>query len=135
MAGAALARVAQLWSLLDEMAENEPQAYRRLLRQQRAEAERLCAPPEPHLCLRTRLAVGARGLGLGLLLECWERVQGRLRGQRGTALGGRGGGAFSRSSVSCRALSGLRCSSTSAAGKGSRRPRPPLIPHLSVQGR
>ncbi|NWU54184.1 PIHD2 protein, partial [Dromas ardeola] len=61
MADAALARAAQLWSLLDEMAENEPQAYRRLLRQQRAEAERLCAPPEPHLCLRARPAVGARG--------------------------------------------------------------------------
>ncbi|NXV89759.1 PIHD2 protein, partial [Calonectris borealis] len=58
MAGAALARAAQLWSLLDEMAENEPRAYRRLLRQQRAEAERLCAPPEPHLCLRARPARG-----------------------------------------------------------------------------
>ncbi|NXS43230.1 PIHD2 protein, partial [Balaeniceps rex] len=68
MAGAALARAAQLWSLLDEMAENEPQAYRRLLRQQRAEAERLCAPPEPHLCLRARPARG-RGaqLRFGLL--------------------------------------------------------------------
>ncbi|KAK4809584.1 hypothetical protein QYF61_025027 [Mycteria americana] len=73
MAGAALVRAAQLWSLLDEMVENEPQAYRRLLRQQRAEAERLCAPPEPHLCLRARPAVGARDLGLGLLLG-WKRV-------------------------------------------------------------
>ncbi|NWR54530.1 PIHD2 protein, partial [Bucorvus abyssinicus] len=63
LAGAALERAAQLWSLLDEMAENEPQAYRRLLRQQRAEAERLCAPPEPHLCLRARPAVGARVFG------------------------------------------------------------------------
>lgn len=60
-AGATLARAAQLWSLLDEMAENEPQAYRRLLRQQRAQAQRLGAPPEPHLCLRARPAVGARG--------------------------------------------------------------------------
>ncbi|NXD85042.1 PIHD2 protein, partial [Halcyon senegalensis] len=59
MAGAALAAAAQLWSLLDEMAENEPQAYGRFLRQQRDEAERLCAPPEPHLCLRARPAVGA----------------------------------------------------------------------------
>ncbi|NXK71839.1 PIHD2 protein, partial [Amazona guildingii] len=58
MAGAALARAAQLWSLLDEMAENEPQAYRRLLQQQRAEAELFCALPEPHLCLRARPAVG-----------------------------------------------------------------------------
>ncbi|XP_050767036.1 PIH1 domain-containing protein 2 [Gymnogyps californianus] len=78
MAGAALARAAQLWSLLDEMAENEPQAYRRLLRQQRAEAERFCAPPEPHLCLRARPAVGARGLGLGLPPGRWER--GLVRG-------------------------------------------------------
>ncbi|NXV25016.1 PIHD2 protein, partial [Cepphus grylle] len=61
MADAALTRAAQLWSLLDEMAENEPQAYLQLLRQQRAEAERLCAPPEPHLCLRARPAVGAPG--------------------------------------------------------------------------
>ncbi|NWX53125.1 PIHD2 protein, partial [Steatornis caripensis] len=83
MAGAALARLSQLWSLLDEMAENEPQAYRRLLRQQRAEAERLCAPPEPHLCLRAHPAVGARSLGLGLLPGCWERARGRLRGREG----------------------------------------------------
>ncbi|NXJ97817.1 PIHD2 protein, partial [Corythaixoides concolor] len=71
MAGAALA--AQLWSLLDEMAENDPQAYRRLLRQQRAEAERLCSPPEPYLCLRAHSAVGARALGLGLPPGCWKR--------------------------------------------------------------
>ncbi|NXJ82761.1 PIHD2 protein, partial [Trogon melanurus] len=81
MAGAALAHVAQLWSLLDEMAENEPQAYRRLLRQQAARAERLRAPPEPHLCLRARPAVGARLPGSGaaggplFINVCsWKRV-------------------------------------------------------------
>ncbi|XP_068274282.1 PIH1 domain-containing protein 2 isoform X2 [Nyctibius grandis] len=73
MAGAALARVAQLWSLLDEMAENEPQAYRRLLRQQRAEAERLCTPPEPHLCLRARPA-GVAGGPLFINVCSWRRV-------------------------------------------------------------
>ncbi|NXI34856.1 PIHD2 protein, partial [Galbula dea] len=78
MDGAVLAKAAQLWSLLDEMAENEPQAYRRLLQQQRAEAERLCAPPEPHLCLRARPAVGGRrGQGaqprLGLLQDVVEQ--------------------------------------------------------------
>ncbi|GAB0199712.1 PIH1 domain-containing protein 2 [Grus japonensis] len=71
MAGAALA--AQLWSLLDEMAENDPQAYRRLLRQQRAEAERLCAPPEPHLCLRARPA-GIAGGPLFINVCSWTRV-------------------------------------------------------------
>ncbi|XP_054032113.1 PIH1 domain-containing protein 2 [Dryobates pubescens] len=65
MAGAALAGAAQLWSLLDEMLESDPQAYGRFLRQQRAEAERFCAPPEPHLCLRARPAVRARPAGLG----------------------------------------------------------------------
>ncbi|NXW94686.1 PIHD2 protein, partial [Alopecoenas beccarii] len=70
MADARLA--AQLWSLLDEMAEHEPQAYRRFLLQQRAEAERFCSPAEPHLCLRARPAVGARRLGLGPLPGRWE---------------------------------------------------------------
>ncbi|XP_075028987.1 PIH1 domain-containing protein 2 isoform X2 [Calonectris borealis] len=73
MAGAALARAAQLWSLLDEMAENEPRAYRRLLRQQRAEAERLCAPPEPHLCLRARPA-GVVGGPLFINVCSWKKV-------------------------------------------------------------
>ncbi|NXY86530.1 PIHD2 protein, partial [Alcedo cyanopectus] len=59
MAGAALEAAKQLWSLLDEMAENDPQAYHRFLRQQRDEAELFCSPPEPHLCLRARPARGA----------------------------------------------------------------------------
>ncbi|XP_030361210.1 PIH1 domain-containing protein 2 isoform X2 [Strigops habroptila] len=73
MAGAALTRAAQLWSLLDEMAENEPQAYRRLLQQQRAEAERFCAAPEPHLCLRARPAGGV-GRPLFINVCSWRRV-------------------------------------------------------------
>ncbi|NXH16236.1 PIHD2 protein, partial [Bucco capensis] len=84
MADTLLARAAQLWSLLDEMAENDPQAYRRFLQQQRDEAERFCAPPEPHLCLRTRPAVRAEprlGLLQGVIDEplfinicAWNRV-------------------------------------------------------------
>ncbi|XP_074018466.1 PIH1 domain-containing protein 2 [Numenius arquata] len=73
MADAVLARAAQLWSLLDEMAENEPQAYRRFLRQQRAEAERLCALPEPHLCLRARPAGVVAG-PLFINVCGWKRV-------------------------------------------------------------
>uniref|UniRef100_A0A8D0ENA4 PIH1 domain containing 2 n=1 Tax=Strix occidentalis caurina TaxID=311401 RepID=A0A8D0ENA4_STROC len=69
MAGAALA--GRLWALLDEMAENDPRAYRRLLRQQSAEAERLRAPPEPHLCLRARPGAG-RPLFINVC--SWKRV-------------------------------------------------------------
>ncbi|XP_031455843.1 PIH1 domain-containing protein 2 isoform X2 [Phasianus colchicus] len=56
MADAALG----LWALLDEMAENEPQAYRRLLRERRAQAERFCARPEPRLCVRALPVAGER---------------------------------------------------------------------------
>ncbi|XP_061870227.1 PIH1 domain-containing protein 2 [Colius striatus] len=73
MAGAAPAQAARLWAMLDEMAENEPQAYRRLLRQQRAEAERFCAPPEPHLCLRARPADPVGG-PLFINICSWKRV-------------------------------------------------------------
>uniref|UniRef100_A0A8C6JHA8 PIH1 domain-containing protein 2 n=1 Tax=Melopsittacus undulatus TaxID=13146 RepID=A0A8C6JHA8_MELUD len=73
MADAALARAAQLWSLLDELAENDPRGYRRLLQQQRAEAELLCAAPEPHLCLRASPAGGARR-PLFINVCSWKRV-------------------------------------------------------------
>ncbi|KAM6400251.1 PIH1 domain-containing protein 2 [Rhynochetos jubatus] len=73
MEDAALAEAAQLWSLLDEMAENDPQAYRRFLRQQRDEAEQLCAPPEPRLCLRARPAGGV-GRPLFINVCGWKRV-------------------------------------------------------------
>ncbi|XP_072210881.1 PIH1 domain-containing protein 2 [Excalfactoria chinensis] len=77
--------VSRLWALLDEMAENEPQFYRRLLREQRAHARRFCARPEPRLCVRTQPAPGrrhpaggpARGAACGPLFVnvCeWRRV-------------------------------------------------------------
>ncbi|XP_068016001.1 PIH1 domain-containing protein 2 [Melanerpes formicivorus] len=69
----AAARAAQLWSLLDEMLESDPQAYGRFLRQQRAEAERFCAPPEPHLCLRARPA-DVSGGPLFINVCGWKRV-------------------------------------------------------------
>ncbi|XP_068773147.1 PIH1 domain-containing protein 2 isoform X2 [Struthio camelus] len=72
-AGEMAARAAQLWSLLDELAESEPQAYRRFLRQQHAEARRLCAPPQPRLCLRARPA-GAAGRPLFVNVCGWSRV-------------------------------------------------------------
>ncbi|KAM6295738.1 LOW QUALITY PROTEIN: PIH1 domain-containing protein 2, partial [Aegotheles albertisi] len=72
-AAMALAQLPQLWALLDEMAENEPRAYRRLLRQQRDQAARFCAPPEPRLCLRTRPA-GIATAPLFINVCGWKRV-------------------------------------------------------------
>ncbi|XP_067166165.1 PIH1 domain-containing protein 2 [Apteryx mantelli] len=72
-AGEMAAQAAQLWSLLDELAESDPQAYRRLLRQQRAEARRFCAPPQPRLCLRAR-AAGAAARPLFVNVCGWSRI-------------------------------------------------------------
>uniref|UniRef100_A0A8C9FW87 PIH1 domain-containing protein 2 n=1 Tax=Pavo cristatus TaxID=9049 RepID=A0A8C9FW87_PAVCR len=81
MADAVLGQVARLWALLDEMAENQPQAYCRLLREQGAQAERFCARPEPRLCVRALPTAGerhpARGAACGPLFVnvCgWRRV-------------------------------------------------------------
>ncbi|XP_051494461.1 PIH1 domain-containing protein 2 [Apus apus] len=66
-------QAAQLWALLDELAENDPRAYERLLRQQRARAARLLAPPRPHLCLRARCG-GVAGRPVFINICSWERV-------------------------------------------------------------
>ncbi|NWH65746.1 PIHD2 protein, partial [Geococcyx californianus] len=69
---------AQLWALLDEMAENDPQAYGRLLQRLRGDTE----PPEPRLSLRGRargahpqlhLFQGATG-PLFINICSWKRV-------------------------------------------------------------
>lgn len=78
MADAVLGRAARLWALLDEMAENQPRAYRRLLREQRAQAERFCARPEPRLCVRTLPAAG-KGRAARPRLGCSPRMARRLR--------------------------------------------------------
>uniref|UniRef100_A0A8C2TQ35 PIH1 domain-containing protein 2 n=2 Tax=Coturnix japonica TaxID=93934 RepID=A0A8C2TQ35_COTJA len=77
--------VSALWALLDEMAEQRPQLYRQLQREQRHHAQRYCGRPEPRLCLRAlpvpaeRLPAScpARGAARGPLFVnvCgWSRV-------------------------------------------------------------
>ncbi|NWH69973.1 PIHD2 protein, partial [Piaya cayana] len=77
-AAMALAKAEQLWALLDEMAESDPEAYWRLQR-------RLHGRPEPHLSLRGRARVRGRGRELSqghhgapwplFINVCsWERV-------------------------------------------------------------
>ncbi|XP_062450594.1 PIH1 domain-containing protein 2 [Rhea pennata] len=72
-AGEMAAEAAQLWSLLDDLAESDPEAYGRLLRQERAEARRLCAPPQPRLCVRVR-AAGAAARPLFVNVCGWSRI-------------------------------------------------------------
>ncbi|XP_058049955.1 PIH1 domain-containing protein 2 [Ahaetulla prasina] len=48
-----LTKATQLWSMLDDMAENNPKSYRHFMQQQLKEANLHYAPPEPCLCLKT----------------------------------------------------------------------------------
>lgn len=52
-----LAKATQLWTMLDDMAENSPESYRQFMQQQLTDAKQYCAPPEPYLCLETRILV------------------------------------------------------------------------------
>ncbi|XP_078055123.1 PIH1 domain-containing protein 2 isoform X2 [Mustelus asterias] len=50
-----LQQVNQLWSLLDDMSENSPEAYQRFIRHHLEEGMKQFSPPEPHTCFQTRI--------------------------------------------------------------------------------
>ncbi|XP_007494892.1 PIH1 domain-containing protein 2 isoform X2 [Monodelphis domestica] len=50
-----LTQVNQLWNLLDDLAESDPEHYEKFIQQQLKEGERHCAAPEPQLCLQTKI--------------------------------------------------------------------------------
>lgn len=47
----------QVWSMLDDMAENDPQAYKAFIDKQAAERKEFMAPPETHMCVQTQMVV------------------------------------------------------------------------------
>ncbi|XP_017373158.1 PIH1 domain-containing protein 2 [Cebus imitator] len=50
-----LTQVTQLWNLLDDLAESDPEGYEKFIQQQLKEGKQLCSAPEPQLCLQTRI--------------------------------------------------------------------------------
>jgi len=42
----------RIWGMLDDMANNDPQAYRRFIDKQLKEGKELMKPPEPHMCVQ-----------------------------------------------------------------------------------
>lgn len=61
-----LTQATQFWNLLDDLAESNPESYKKFIQQQLKEGKQLCATPEPQLCLQTRIlvcGVGAQGWG------------------------------------------------------------------------
>ena len=46
-----------IWSMLDDMAEHDPKAYKRFIEKQKAEQKEYTSPPEPHMCVQTQMTV------------------------------------------------------------------------------
>lgn len=51
------AQAQQIWSMLDDMASNNPAAYKKFIDQQIKEGKEHIAMPEPHMCVQVLLLV------------------------------------------------------------------------------
>lgn len=58
-AGDVLQQVSQVWSMLDDLSESDPAAYRSFMDKQMQAGGELTAPPELHTCLRTEVQVSS----------------------------------------------------------------------------
>lgn len=52
-----LDQVNQLWSMLDDMSQTNPESYQKFIKRHLQEGLEQCAPPEPHTCVETRILV------------------------------------------------------------------------------
>lgn len=52
-----LKQVDQLWSMLDDLCQSDPAAYRRFIEKQKKEGAEFSAPPELHSSLCTEIVV------------------------------------------------------------------------------
>ncbi|KAM6432191.1 PIH1 domain-containing protein 2 isoform 1-T3 [Liasis olivaceus] len=63
----------QLWEMLDDMAENNPESYHQFMQQQLKDAKQYYAPPEPCMCLKTCILEPIRTY-LFINLCSWNRI-------------------------------------------------------------
>ncbi|XP_060107002.1 PIH1 domain-containing protein 2 [Heteronotia binoei] len=66
-------KASQVWAMLDDMAENSPESYRRFMQQQLNSAKQYYAPPEPYLCLEAQI-LGPTEKRLFVNLCSWSKV-------------------------------------------------------------
>ncbi|XP_035768286.1 PIH1 domain-containing protein 2 [Neolamprologus brichardi] len=68
-----LQQMSKLWSMLDDLSENDPAAYRTLIEKQMKEGAEFRAPPELDTCLCTEILKPKKGL-LYINICGWKRV-------------------------------------------------------------
>ena len=47
----------QVWSMLDDMANNDPKAYKAFIDKQMVERNNFMEAPQPHMCVKTEMMV------------------------------------------------------------------------------
>lgn len=60
MAGNMNQMAQQIWSMLDNMAAEDPESYRKFIDKQLKEGKEALKPPNPYMCVQTLLHVSAR---------------------------------------------------------------------------
>lgn len=60
MAGDMNQMARQIWSMLDNMAAEDPESYRKFIDKQLKEGKEALKPPNPYICVQTLLHVSAR---------------------------------------------------------------------------
>ncbi|XP_015456265.3 PIH1 domain-containing protein 2 [Astyanax mexicanus] len=70
---AVLQQVSQFWSILDDMSQNNPEAYRTFIQRHLREGADCLSPPQPHCCISTSIQRPEKGI-LYVNLCGWKRV-------------------------------------------------------------
>lgn len=52
---AMLQKAQHIWSMLDDLAEKNPESYKNFIAKQLNEGREYARPPEPHMCVQTTL--------------------------------------------------------------------------------
>jgi len=58
-----MAQASQIWSMLDDMADSNPAAYRKFIDKHIKEGQEMMEPPKPHMCVQTCI-VGIQPLAI-----------------------------------------------------------------------
>ncbi|KAK3107152.1 hypothetical protein FSP39_008233 [Pinctada imbricata] len=62
-----------IWTMLDEMAENNPQAYQKFINEKTKKGMEYMKPPEPHMCVQT-IMLRPDQMTYFINFCCWNRV-------------------------------------------------------------
>ncbi|XP_062873143.1 PIH1 domain-containing protein 2 [Trichomycterus rosablanca] len=70
---AAMEQVNNFWSILDDLAQNDPGAYKGFIERQMRDREEYFSPPQPHTCIRANVQKPEEGI-LYVNICGWKRV-------------------------------------------------------------